>query len=400
MKNIFKKLLIGFLLFYGFSACKELYDSPVKSPKTGYLVVEGAINSGEGKTIITLSRTSTLENLQKIFEKGAKISIVSPDQSAQFLTENTNGTYIGESLKLDKNKKYSLKIITASGQTYQSDYVPVNENPPMESLSWKRENNGGVQLYINTTGPQNSTNYYQWEYNETWEYHAEMTSAIKYEITNQSFNRQTYKAVYRYPKTPGVFDSSLFYCWHSFTSSNLLIANSEKLSADVILQPLVFIPYTSEKFNELYSINVKQLSYTKEGFEFLDRMQKNTEKTGSIFDAQPSQLNGNMHNTADPNETVIGFITICPIREKRIFLRKTDFADWPSQKFYCELDTLNNNSAFIIANGKDLIPTINGLCHGCEALDIKTFYAAPATCVDCLLKGGSNIRPEFWPKER
>ena len=42
-------------------ACKEKYISPVSSPTTGYLVVEGAINSGLGATNITLSRTSGLQ---------------------------------------------------------------------------------------------------------------------------------------------------------------------------------------------------------------------------------------------------------------------------------------------------------------------------------------------------
>lgn len=398
MQNSLKILLVSIFLFATFIGCKELYESPVNSPKTGYLVVEGAINSGEGATEIILSRTTALENIQKLYEKGAKVSIEGEDKSSLVLKEKVGGTYTGENLKLNPNLKYRLKIITTSDKTYQSDFVPVNENPPMDSLTWKREKNGGVQFYINTKGPKNNSNYYQWEYSETWEYHAEKTSAIKYEIVNQSFNRQTYKAVYRYPKTPGVFDSSLFFCWQQHTNSNLLIANSEKLTEDVIYQPLVFIPFSSPKFNILYSIIVKQLSWTKEGYEFLERMQKNTEKTGSIFDAQPSQLNSNIHNINDANEPVIGFITICPIRVKRIFLNKNNFPDWDFQKFYCENDTIQNTNTDITARGKNLIPTFNGPCNGCEALDIKIFYAALPSCVDCTTQGGKNIRPSFWPK--
>ena len=50
MKITIPYLLILLLFFV---ACKEKYISPVSSPTTGYLVVEGAINSGLGATNIT-----------------------------------------------------------------------------------------------------------------------------------------------------------------------------------------------------------------------------------------------------------------------------------------------------------------------------------------------------------
>lgn len=380
-----------------FGACKEEYNSPVESPNTGYLVVEGAINSGEGSTIITLSRTAKLKDVKKIYEIGAKVSVEGDDKSSQILKEAKNGQYIAEKLNLNPNHKYQLKINTANGKKYLSEFEAINKNQKIDSISWKREN-GGVQLYINTQNPQNKTNYYLWEYTQTFEYHSEMTTALKYEVTGVG-NRQTYKAVYRFPKTPGVMDSSLFFCWQSTTNSNLLIATSEKLNKDLIYQPLAFIPPTSNQLDVLYSVNVKQVTWSKEGFEFLERMQKNTEKTGSIFDAQPSELNGNIHNVDDPTEPVIGYVTICPIQEKRIFLNANMFGDWNFPKFYCVQDTLNNSSSYIINNnGTNLIPTLNGPCLGCEALDIKIFYAASPSCVDCNLRGGTNIRPSFWPK--
>jgi Domain of unknown function (DUF4249) len=390
---------IGFLvvLIFMILGCKEVFESPAKSPVTGYLVVEGAINSGEGSTIITLSRTTSLDNKKTVFEKGAAVSIEGQDKSSKILKENANGQYIGQNLGLNSSQKYQLKINTADGKKYLSDMVSVNVNQPIDSISWKREN-GGVQIYVNTQNTKNKTNYYQWETNQTWEYHAEMTSALKYEISGTS-TRPVYKAVYRFPKTPGVIDSSLFICWQTSTNTNLLIANTEKLTKDLIFQPLTYISPNSNQLDVLYSINVRQITWSKEGYEFLDRIQKNTEKTGSIFDAQPSELNSNIHNVNDPTEPVIGYITISPIQEKRIFLNSKMFADWNYPQYYCKYDTVTNTSAAIIAKKANfLIPVLNGPCIGCEALDINEFYAAEPSCVDCTLKGGSNKRPSFWPK--
>ena len=57
-------------------------------------------------------------------------------------------------------------------------------------------------------------------------------------------------------------------------------------------------------------MHLKQYAWTKEGYEFLDRMRKNTETTGSVFDPQPSELNSNIHNVADATEPVIGYFNI------------------------------------------------------------------------------------------
>ncbi len=393
MKKLIFYLFIG-LVFWG---CKEAFEANVESPTTGYLVVEGALNSGIGNTIISLSRTSSLKNKKKLYEIGAKVSVVGDDNTSQNLKETTDGQYVIEKLNLNSNHKYQLKITTKSGKNYLSDFESINQNQPIDSISWKRER-GGLQLYLNTQNPQNKTNYYLWEYTQTWEYHAEKTSFIKYEITGTG-NRQSYKAVYRFPKTPYNFDSSLFFCWQSVSSSNLLIATSEKLYKDLIYQPLAFISANSNELDELYSINVRQITWSKTGFDFLERMQKNTEKTGSIFDAQPSELIGNIHNVDDPTEPVIGYITICPIQEKRIFLNRKMFVNWNFPQLYCLQDTLTNTNSYILNNrGIDLIPTSNGPCNGCEALDIKIFYASSPSCVDCTLQKGTNKRPSYWPK--
>ena len=57
-----KKIVYCLLVLLAAAGCKEKYVSPVISPATGYLVVEGTINSGQGTTTITLSRTTKLDN--------------------------------------------------------------------------------------------------------------------------------------------------------------------------------------------------------------------------------------------------------------------------------------------------------------------------------------------------
>src|SRR6187397_2533561 len=158
---------ITYILFISMAiACKEKYVSPVSSPATGYLVVEGVVNSGPGNTNIRLTRTSKLGDRTIIFEKNAQVKVEGENNVAYTLLEKTTGNYSVDNLNLPNNQKYRLRIKTTGGKEFLSDFVEVKKNPPIDTVSWKQEE-GGLQLYIQTHDDQNKTHYYQWEYTET-----------------------------------------------------------------------------------------------------------------------------------------------------------------------------------------------------------------------------------------
>jgi Domain of unknown function (DUF4249) len=384
-----KKLLYALFILLT-AGCKEKYESPVKSPNTGYLVVEGSINGGAGLTTLTLTRTTKLDDRTINYEQGAQVQVEGEDGSSFYIFPTGPGRYSEINLNLNKSIKYRLRIKTNDSKEYLSDYEMVKTTPPIDSISWKREN-GGLQLYINTHDPLNNTRYYQWEFEETWEIHSAYPSVLKYNVFQVPPLGDVYRLAYRDNITFS-FDPKLFFCWQSNTSSNLLLGSSAKLSKDVINLPLELIPEGSRKLSVLYSINVKQYSWTKAGYEFLERMKKNTEATGSVFDAQPSELKGNIRCISDPNEPVIGYINISNTEEKRIFIRKDQLFDWRYNSG-CIQAEIENNSDSIKAKGLQLMPTVPAKVTG---QGIVTFYAASPTCVDCTLSG-TNIKPVFWP---
>jgi Domain of unknown function (DUF4249) len=384
MKKLYCWLLAPLLI-----GCKQRYEAPAKLPDTGYLVIEGVVHNGNDTTIIKLSRTTKLNNRTVQSEKGALIEIHGKDNSVYMLTEKAAGEYRADHLDLDKNQQYLLEIKTADGRKYRSEYVPVIANPPIDSISWLQEN-GGLQLNVSTHNPLNNTRYYQWEYVETWEINSQYFSSMKYQI-QQFPTYQIYDVVFRKPLTHDK-DSSIYYCWQYHKSGNLLLRSTARQTQDIINLPLVFIPHASRHLSVLYSIDVKQYGWSKTGYEYLEGMKKNTESIGSVFDAQPSQLTGNIHNVNDQTEPVIGFFNISPLQEKRIFLRNIDFSDW-GYKTDCSQIKIVNSSDSIKRDGIGLVPvegfTFNGL--------IVEFWAAKEDCVDCTLVG-SNIKPYYWPR--
>lgn len=370
--------------------CKQRYDSPVHSPVTGYLVVDGVINSGPGMASITLSRTSQFNNTNIVYEAGAAVSLQADDSSVYLLTERGQGVYAADSLNLNTALRYRLRITASDGKQYLSDFVAVINNPPIDSISWKQDNTG-VQLYINTHNPQNNTRYYQWMYDETWEFHSPYLQVLKYQILHFPDDVE-YSVVYKDSSTYS-FDPTIATCWQFNVSSSLFLGSTATLSEDKVYLPLLFIPHASIKLAVLYSVHLKQYAWTKEGYQFLENMKKNTESTGTVFDPQPSELKGNIRCVTDANEPVVGFFNICPGQEARIFIKNSDLSDW-GYVSGCTDTEIDNISDSIKLKGVGLTPTV--IQKHTPLGGIATFRAASAECVDCTLTG-TNIKPAYWP---
>src|SRR5258708_1654300 len=258
------------------SACVKPYTPPTISSDKNYLVVEGVIDPGSDSTIIKLSRTGQLSEKVTVNPELGAVLTVESDQGVIYpLSEAANGMYLSSGLNLGVNRKYRLRIKTGDNQQYLSDFVPVKITPPIDSVGFNIAGNGstGIQIYANTHDANNSTRYYRWDYDETWQFHAKY---ISYYMSNGS-------SIVRRP-----FDKLIFYCFANDASSNIVLGSSAKLKQDVIYQShIIFIPSTSEKIEMKYSILLREYALTSDAFVFWENLKKNTEQLGSIFDAQP-----------------------------------------------------------------------------------------------------------------
>jgi len=368
------------------AGCREPYNQAIKPGKNGYLVVDGVIVNGRGKTTITLTRTTTLDYSEGVvYEHNAIAQVEGQDNSVFILTESANGQYSADSMMLNNSIMYRLKIITSDGNTYASDYVPVLSAPPIDSVSWTQEKDPAfTQMYsfhvfVSTHNSNNNTRYYLWNYEETWKYHAPVKSYVG--LIDDSV---------MYISRPE--QEKLYYCWQSEKSKSILIDNSVKLSQDVItMKPLTFVEGNLLKKSFVYSINVMQYALTQQAYEFYEIVQKNTEQTGSVFDPQPSEIRGNIKNINDPSELVIGYTCISTQAEKRIFI------DQNMMYYYavsCNLINYNGLDASRI--GYPTYYPVDYIIDRSSSL-ITGYVLAPRNCVDCERLGGKNVKPVFWP---
>jgi len=382
------------------AGCKKPYNPPVIANNANYLVVEGVINSGADSTIITLSHTIPLASTAGPKpELNAQVTVEGDQGVSKPLNELGSGRYGSGPLNLNTGGKYRLRIKTTQGSEYLSDLVENKNTPDIDSITYKVQNNG-VQFYVNAHDPQNSTRYYRWDFDETWKYVSFHQSAWKYENGGP---------VYRLPFIHPA--DNIYECYKTQSSHQVLTTSTTKLAEDVVyMQPIDFIAASSGKISFGYSILLKQYALTPEAYNYWELLKKNTEQLGSIFDAQPSSSPSNIHNTTNPNEPVIGYISVCNIRSKRIVVDHyyidlfVPYYLQPPDADACQLQIISVDPsesfsfrlAEAVGSGDNIL--VNSISAPGNPIILGYSYA-PKECVDCKAKApfGTNVVPPYWP---
>jgi hypothetical protein len=361
--------------------CSKPYKPAIVASNNNYLVVEGNINTGTDSTTIQLSRTTNIASgITSKPELNATVIIQDNQNGSYSLTSKGNGAYTSALLTLDPTRMYRLNITTSDKNIYVSDYVPAKTSPSIDSVGYKIESNG-VQIYVSTHDPNNATHYYHWNYNETWEFHVKYPSSY---ISNGT------------SVVPRQADQNVYQCWGNDIASDIELGSSAKLSQDVIYQnPLIFIPSTSEKIEIRYSVLVKQYAMTTDGYNYYNLLKQNTEELGSIFDAQPSTLTGNIHCTTNVALPVIGYVTAGTYAQRRIYINYTQLPGWITQYPYdCETpDTVK----YVDINKLLPLPNPNVILYEVDnkqGINVGYLVSDPE-CADCTIRG-TTVQPGFW----
>lgn len=367
----------GFI-FILLAGCIEPYTPPEVEQGDSLLVVDGFINVN-GKSIITLNRTQNLlETLATPSETGAVLSIEDENGNLAFLVEEKPGKY-SLAARSFNTSKYRLNIKTKDGKEYASEFIPLKNSPPIDSVTWTITSDKGVQVYVNTHDVENKTLYYRWIFEETWQYTSAFQSAYIY-----------------VNKKPVLRTDNIFECWNTRNSNKIHVGTSNNLEQDIISQfPLVYIGRQDEKTRYKYSILVKQFALSRDAFEYWQQLEKTTEDLGTIFSPQPSQVIGNLKCLSNSTEAVLGFFSGGVVAEKRIFISSGDLprpSSYLTPYANCEESLLGINDLTKFSGPYLLTtPVLDGFGPNLLGYSYSTYQ-----CVDCRLAGGTTTKPDFW----
>ncbi len=364
--------------------CRQRYEVVVKQEETSLLVVQGFINAS-GATQFTLSRTVLLSDSIMHYEQGAVVAIESENNDLYVCTALDSGKYRSDLFMLDPNTRYRLIIQTTNAKHYQSDWRPVLQTPLIDTISFTRFL-GGVNINVHAFDPTNQIKYYKFNYEEDWEYHSAYRS-YKGMRRDHTKPPESQISLYWLDSTNFSWAEYLYICYDKRKSSSIELATTEHVQPNQLYHTLIHYPQGAVECSVLYSALIHMQALSKEGYTFYDIMRKNTESLGTIFDALPTELKGNIHCLENEQERVIGFVEASTITSRRVFIDSTQLPEW-NYDSGCEPNYFYENlySHVWKAGRLPTTPASNGT------------FAADSICVDCRLRGGTNNKPSFWPR--
>jgi hypothetical protein len=376
IKRYILHIIIFCLILCLATRCLDFYSPPAVNTQYNYLVMNGFLN-GVDSTIITLTRTQTIASTgQPTVETGAIVQIEQEQGGTYPLTASSNGTYFLTPQTWDPSGNYRIRIQTTDGKEYLSDYVPLLSTPAIDSVNWKVEN-GGVQIFVNTHDPTNKTQYYRWNYEETWEYSTPYYSDVI--LVDGAV----------IPRT-----NDINHCWSYQSSTEILISTTTTLNQAIVSEfPINFISVPSDEFQYEYSILVSQFAMTQDAYQYWSILEKDSEGLGTIFGPLPSQVTGNITCTTNAQQPVLGYFSASSVAQKRIFINFDQVPYGGSNSYYktCLFDTIRVDDIPTYRGGNLLIQPVDN--QG----GLIGYSASSPGCVDCRLHGGVNVKPSFWP---
>ncbi len=370
-----------FTLVLLFSSCIKEFE-PSRLGYENLLVVEAFLSDGDEPFEVRLSRSTPIDTTAFLPESGASVDLITEAGETYELFQVTVGIYRTTApVYPEVGNQYKLSIRTGSGNQYESEYVVMRPTPDIETIStqFKEESPGnkrGVQFMVSTSDPNNNTWYYRYEFNETWTFRTPYDSYLVWE--NDSI------------KTRG---ENINTCWKSSSSTSVITTTSTALTSDVISDfPIVFVSTETDRLKIRYSLNVRQYSLSEASYNFWKELEKVTESLGTLFDPQPSTVEGNIYNINNPDELVLGYFDAAAVKEMRIFVNSSDF---PASSYPNYYSTCTDST---VSGGQIPEMMLSGYILVSETITetgFPGFLMSFPYCIDCRLTG-TNVKPDFW----
>jgi hypothetical protein len=367
------------VLFFLPAGCITLYDAAVPGELNHILVVEGFIT--DDTTVITLTRTvnMTIGAINPVYVDGATLYVECSDGSLSAASESLgNGRYTIRTGVLSPDVQYRLQILLDDGEQYMSSFLTPLSTPDFE-LGWEKglgKDSHNIHIVVSTRGDKDALRYYMWSYRENWETTVEMYA--------DSFLWEG--VMYNSPE-------DYYYCWRKDSSRALILHTSENLTDNVVSgKNLVTIVRDAQRLTVLYHIAVQQNLLRKESFLYFSNLQKNVERTATVFTPIPSEIKGNIMCITNPEKPVIGFVEVSATIRRGMFISREEAYDESiAIPWICTPQSTDPvASPWIYA--KAYFPPIRPN----EAHEIKTIRLQ---CLDCTKNLGSKEKPDFWPND-
>lgn len=380
------RALIWIVFSLGCVSCVEPYEPELNEPQE-MMVINGVITDLPGEHTVEISRSAPYNTTAYQPVSGCMVAVEDGLGEIHTYREMEPGIYHADlpATFLAVGNCYSVRVVTPEGSSYRSDYDTLLACPPVDSVYYEVRSQPtsdpdltlqGIQFYSDVSGGSGSAGNFRWVLEETWAYKSVWTS--------------TY--IWQGEELPVILkEDTVRKCYMTGRISSVFTATTRSLSGRGIRRnPLHYVSNATPRLHIRYSLLVDQQSLTNRAFEYWDLLRSHIQESGGLFETQPPVVSGNVYQTEDPGERVLGYFYATQSRKKRIFV-ESGF-DFITPTYTCKLDTFMTLEAMREIYQRTPVYLFSLDPEG----PFPPYLTAAYQCFDCRLIGGTNKKPEYW----
>jgi len=389
-KTITTKLLFLLLICFGLTNCTDPYKIQTDTFED-ILVVEATLTNILQKQTVKLTRTNRFEDMLSTVEKNAVVFVTDSDGTQyDFVEDNNVYTSVNE-FEPVHGKQYRLTVLTSDGKKYisSSEVLPaVNNLQDVTASVQTVDGIRGVEIRAKSLDPSNSSQYYRYEYEET------------YKVISPKWI--PFKAIITGPREIQVIQRTqeAKICYSTDKSTDIILLNTGETNENRVDFPVRFISNQNYIISYRYSILVHQYVHNQHAYNYYKTLQKVSGGSGNVLSPnQPGYFSGNLKCVTNPNEKVIGFFDVASVSSKRIFFDYADlFPGEPLPPFKVACNELVLDFCFTppFCDGESILAYLStNVMAVYEFIDAPIYTFIPTPCADCSSFSNNQI-PPFW----
>jgi hypothetical protein len=388
-----KQLYTLVFLVFALGCIKPIeIDSIIEHEPT--LIIDALLTNELKHHVVKLSKSIPLDSTELVKESNAQIKIIDNNNIVYNFSEGEKGVYVSDDIfKAEKDKKYSLEVITSDGTNYTSNQEEIYGFNTIDEVEIKKENNKFneevLSIYVKSDGSNNeNAQYYRYRIEETYKIIAPNWRVLM-------FDRTKLPEIVTVPNTE-------FYkiCYGSDETKEIVMKETTLLNEKSIEFSIYHLKEDNFKIAHRYSALVKQYVQSPEAHAYSTKVLRNSTSQSLLAQSQPGALIGNINS----DKKVYGYFEVSSVSEKRMFFNHSDFFEYSERSFsYPEVCGTPYYPALRVRSRyggynyplREAITSGDWLYAKEDEIVSGTYHIVKRGCGDCNTYG-SNIKPSFW----
>lgn len=384
-----KRFAILIMAVAALASCIYDFDPQIEG-EGGFLVIEGDIHIG-AMTDVRLSRSVELSYEANSRPAGlATVKVESEDgRVIPGSLTGEEGRYQIDTRDASADSRYRL-VVEVDGSTYASEWQEPLQAAKIDSVSFFEDyERSRLSIKVSSNG-STGNRYYRWTCGQTWQYTADYYADYYYQ-RGIDWTRDT---IVKYPNGENVYN-----CWSTGSVGDIMIASTTEQSENRLVDHEIFrIDRSDKRISYLYCADVVQAAISEEAYRYWTTLQKNSTDVGGLFSGEPFEMRGNIVNVDNPDELVLGYISVSRTETVRCFYNNISKHFYFRKRTYTsEVPTILEQRTWRSAVSKWAVYTEAYDEASGEPYNPPQYWWLPKEYVDCRCQGGTKSKPQWWP---